>query len=190
MTFVGAIKVCFQKYTTFSGVAGRAEYWYFVLFSVLVTAVTSVIDGVASSSGSGLSGIASISSLASIALVLPRLSVSVRRFRDAGFSPWLMLLELLPIAGLVTWIVSVGVGAFASAANSSQATLDSMSDSELATLFAPFLTPSSLAALGVVILVSLGVGIFLLVVTLLPTKSLEQGNRILAKEVARQQPNA
>ncbi len=190
MTFVDAIKVCFHKYATFGGVAARSEYWYFMLFSVLVAAVASVVDGVAGASGSGLNAVANISSLASIALVLPRLSVTVRRFRDAGFSPWLLLLELLPIAGLVAWIVSVGVEAFSAAASSSQSNIDSMSDSEMAAFLAPFLTPSSLAALGVVILVSLAVGIFLLVVTLLPSKSLVQGNRILAKEVARQQPNA
>lgn len=191
MTFVDAIKVCFQKYATFSGVASRAEYWYFALFGFLVSLVATTLDGVVGSSASGgLGSLGSIGALVSIALVLPRLSVLVRRFRDAGFSPWLLLLELLPVAGLVAWIVTVGVQAFTVASNSNQANFDSMSDTEMAAFLAPFLTPTSLAALGVVILVSLGVGIFLLVVTLLPSKSLEQGNRILAKEVARRQPNA
>ena len=37
MNFTDAIKSCFQQYATFSGRASRSEYWWFALFSVLVT---------------------------------------------------------------------------------------------------------------------------------------------------------
>lgn len=36
MGFVEAIKTCLAKYFVFSGRAARSEYWWFVLFVVLV----------------------------------------------------------------------------------------------------------------------------------------------------------
>lgn len=44
MTFTGAVKTCFKKYANFRGVAKRAEYWYFVLFTALVSMVSSTLD--------------------------------------------------------------------------------------------------------------------------------------------------
>lgn len=190
MTFVDAIKDGFKNYATFRGTASRSAYWYFFLFSFLVTIVSSVLDGVLSStSGSSASNLGSISSLVAIGLVLPRLSLEVRRFRDAGFSPWLLLLSLVPLAAFVAWIAAVGVSAFSASAGL-QGDPNSLSDNQLQSLVAAFMTPASLTTFIVLIITSLGVGIFSLVVTLLPSKSIEQGNRILAKEVARQQPIA
>ena len=40
MSFGEAIKVCFQKYATFSGRARRSEYWSFTLFCFLVSFMT------------------------------------------------------------------------------------------------------------------------------------------------------
>ena len=43
MTFFEAIKSVFSNYANFSGRARRSEYWYFVLFNVIVGAVLSSI---------------------------------------------------------------------------------------------------------------------------------------------------
>ena len=191
MTFVDAVKSGFKNYANFSGVASRAEYWYFALFGFLVTLVASTLDGVFGGTGSGgLGSLGSIGSLVSIALVLPRLTLNVRRFRDAGFSPWLLLLGLLPVAAVITWIVTLAASAGPNAFDGLTGDTNNITNAQLQALIAPFTTPAALAALGVVILTTLGVGIFFFVVTLLPGKSIEQGNRILAKEVARQQPIA
>ena len=40
-----AVTSVFRNYATFSGRARRAEYWWFILFSVIVSAILSVIDG-------------------------------------------------------------------------------------------------------------------------------------------------
>lgn len=42
MGFVDAIKVCFNKYATFTGRASRAEYWWWVLFTFVVGALQHV----------------------------------------------------------------------------------------------------------------------------------------------------
>jgi hypothetical protein len=46
MTFAGAIKTCFTKYADFRGTAARPEYWYFVLFTILVSIVLSTVDSI------------------------------------------------------------------------------------------------------------------------------------------------
>jgi len=163
VTFVDAIKVCLNKYVVFSGVAGRAEFWYFRLFAVLVSVVASVVDQVTQHGDS--SRVGTLGTLVSLGLFLPDLTVTVRRFRDAGFHPLWLLLTALPLAGVVVWLVTV-VG--------SGVALGSSGELNSNDILAAFAAPASLAALGFLVVVSLGVGVFFLVVTLLPSKSIEQ----------------
>ena len=44
LSFAGSIGVCFKKFVNFRGVATRREYWYFVLFIVLVSIVIGQLD--------------------------------------------------------------------------------------------------------------------------------------------------
>ena len=44
MGFIGAIKTCFSKYVDFKGRARRPEYWWWVLFNVLVGLALGIID--------------------------------------------------------------------------------------------------------------------------------------------------
>ena len=76
MDFVGAIQSVFKNFANFRGVAGRAEYWYFVLFVFLVSLVVAVVDSVV---GFGIIGVAF-----NLVILIPSLSVLVRRLRDAG----------------------------------------------------------------------------------------------------------
>jgi uncharacterized membrane protein YhaH (DUF805 family) len=78
MDFVTAIKTCLSKYAMFQGRAGRAEYWWWVLFSVLVNLVLSFVPP--------------LNGIVAIALLLPGLAVSVRRLHDLNRSGWFLLL--------------------------------------------------------------------------------------------------
>ena len=103
MTFAGAITTVFTKYAEFSGRARRPEFWWFVLFTTLVSSALGTLnlatpDGVISI-GSSLAG------LWSIAVLLPTLAVSVRRLRDAGRQWTELFWILLPRAGLIVLIV-------------------------------------------------------------------------------------
>ncbi len=93
-----------QNYVTFSGRAQRAEYWFFVLFNLLITFGLGMIDGVIGTfdpvSGSGL-----LSSLYTLAVLLPGLAVSVRRLHDTGRSGWWILIALVPILGFIVLII-------------------------------------------------------------------------------------
>src|SRR5262245_32003062 len=44
MTFSEAISSGFRNYVGFSGRAARSEFWYWILFTVLVEIVTSIVD--------------------------------------------------------------------------------------------------------------------------------------------------
>ncbi len=92
-----------RKYAVFSGRARRSEYWYFVLFNVLISMVLSFVDltiGTATSTGSiGLLG-----GLYSLAVFIPSLAVAVRRLHDTGKSGWWVLFGLIPVLG---WIVLI-----------------------------------------------------------------------------------
>jgi uncharacterized membrane protein YhaH (DUF805 family) len=83
-TFVEAIKVCLTKYVDGKGRASRSEYWYFGLFSVIVDMLTGGV--------------------AAIFLLLPSITVTVRRLHDIGKSAWALLWILLPIIG---WAVLI-----------------------------------------------------------------------------------
>jgi hypothetical protein len=44
MGFTDAIKTCFRNYLGFSGRAGRSEYWYWMLFVILLWIVALLLD--------------------------------------------------------------------------------------------------------------------------------------------------
>ena len=100
MDFVQAIKSCLGQYATFSGRAKRSEFWWFVLFQVLVMVAASMLGDV-------------INGIASLALLLPALAVGARRLHDIGRTGWWQLLLLSGIGFLVLlyWWVQPGEGA-------------------------------------------------------------------------------
>lgn len=105
MSFTAAVRSVLTQYVGFSGRARRSEYWWFVLFSILVGIIASVLDSVLgtdfeSSAGSGL-----FSLLANLALLLPSLAVAIRRLHDTDRSGWWVLIGLIPILGLIVLVV-------------------------------------------------------------------------------------
>ncbi|HEY4135677.1 MAG TPA: DUF805 domain-containing protein [Alphaproteobacteria bacterium] len=93
MTFIDAIKACFQNYATFRGRAPRAEYWYFALFCTVATIVLQVIWP-------------PLASAFNLATLIPTLAVGWRRLHDAGRSGWW---GLLPLASLPLWGLAIAL---------------------------------------------------------------------------------
>ena len=81
--FVEALK----KYVVFSGRSRRKEYWYFVLFVVIVSIVLSLIDSLSGTYHSG-SGTGLLSGIFSLAILIPSIAVSVRRLHDIDRTGW------------------------------------------------------------------------------------------------------
>ncbi|MCZ7378532.1 DUF805 domain-containing protein [Micromonospora sp. WMMC250] len=104
MSFVDAIKSVFSQYVGFTGRARRSEYWWFALFTILVSIVASILDGALGldfeGSTTGLIGL-----VASLALLLPSLAVGVRRLHDTDRTGWWLLIALVPLVGFIVLIV-------------------------------------------------------------------------------------
>lgn len=117
MSFADAIRTCIGKFATFDGRASRAEFWWFYLFTILVSLVGYVpililtLIGASANDGA-ISGIFTILSvifwivwiIVLIALYIPFLAVGCRRLHDRGQSGWLQLLLLVPCGGIVLLI--------------------------------------------------------------------------------------
>lgn len=88
MDFGHAIKTCINKYATFSGRAGRPEFWWFFLFQVIVLAVASMLGE-------------TVYVLSTLALLLPALAVGARRLHDVRKSAWFLLLGFIPVIGFL-----------------------------------------------------------------------------------------
>jgi uncharacterized membrane protein YhaH (DUF805 family) len=96
MNFVEAVTTCLKKYATFEGRASRAEFWWFVLFTIIVGVLAGAIFR------------HWVQSILNLALFVPSIAVGARRLHDIGKSGWLQLLWLIPIIGwgiLIYWAV-------------------------------------------------------------------------------------
>jgi len=94
MTFVESIRTCLTKYVDFNGVASRSEFWWFMLFILIVTAALSLFSF-------------TVGSLFQLAMLLPCLAVGARRLHDTGRSGWWQLLYIVPfgfIVLIVFWV--------------------------------------------------------------------------------------
>ncbi len=91
---------CFQKFATFTGRSGRAEYWMFTLFNLLISFALNILTAVTEV------GIFAILGLVyGLIALLPGLAVFVRRMHDTGRSGWWFLLGFVPLIGVIVLIV-------------------------------------------------------------------------------------
>ena len=92
MSFSDAIRICFGKYADFTGRASRPEFWWFVLFILLVDVALLAIARL-------------LWFLFALAVLLPRLAVAVRRLHDTDRSGWWLLLAFVPVVGAIVLLV-------------------------------------------------------------------------------------
>ncbi len=96
--------LAFKRYADFAGRSRRSEYWYFVLFYVLIAVGLSIIDTVTGTM-SVEAGIGLLSGLFALALIVPSFAVGVRRLHDIGKSGWWLLLGFIPLVGGIILLV-------------------------------------------------------------------------------------
>ena len=109
------VKACLGKYVCFGGNATRSEFWHWALFVAVVSGVLSGIVAmlVVIRASVGLDTVSNplnwLSWIISPVLVLlglfllfcllPTLAITVRRLRDAGYHPWIIIFPLLLLVG-------------------------------------------------------------------------------------------
>ena len=101
MGFFEAVGSVLSKYFTFSGRALRSEYWFWNLFYILGAIPVSIIAGM---------GIEGPYFIYSLAIIIPTLSVTVRRLHDTDHSGWWALIGLIPFGFilLLYWVIKKG----------------------------------------------------------------------------------
>jgi uncharacterized membrane protein YhaH (DUF805 family) len=106
MTFGQAIKSGFSNYANFQGRASRSEFWWFYLFTIIISFGLSVIDqalgftyGAQDIDMSGtivsIPGTGVLTTIWSLAILLPILGLMARRLHDTDRSAWWILWGLL-----------------------------------------------------------------------------------------------
>ena len=94
----------FRNWDDFGGRATRKEYWLFVLFNLIVTWALTFVDAVM---GIFVLGgfIGLFSGIYGLVVFIPSLAVTIRRLHDTGRSGWWIFINLLPIIGLIIFLV-------------------------------------------------------------------------------------
>jgi len=98
--YLGVLK----QYAVFSGRARRSEYWFFALFSALISIVLVIIDSVTGTL-SLRAGLGLLSGIYALAVFVPSLAVAIRRLHDTSRSGWWLLISLVPFVGTIILIV-------------------------------------------------------------------------------------
>ena len=93
-----------KKYAVFSGRARRKEYWYFVLFNVLIAIVLAILDYAIVTAGAA-GGMGVLGGLYMLAVLIPGLAVAIRRLHDTNRSGWWFLIVLVPLIGAIVLLV-------------------------------------------------------------------------------------
>jgi uncharacterized membrane protein YhaH (DUF805 family) len=179
VTFGTAIKLAWQKYFQFRGASSRAEYWWYRLFAYIVSVAVGLIDlalGIDNIFGDTFTLLGGPFEIAALLFFfLPDLTILVRRFRDAGVSPYWLIPGLIPISGFITWAINYWtmLGEIFRAAMS-----ETISDAEASKLVEqwaqdPTFQQAMLQMFGIALLLGAYL-VFEFVITLLPTKKPKQ----------------
>jgi len=97
--YIKAIK----EFSNFSGRARRTEYWSFVLVSTIISIIMTVIDFALLTKGLKY-GIGYFSAGYSLLILIPTISLFIRRLHDIDKSGYSSFISLIPIVGGI-WIL-------------------------------------------------------------------------------------
>ena len=107
MGFFDAIESGLRKYSQFSERAPRSEYWYWVLLNILGGIVIGLFDTFILR----MPQIRPLGIIFSLAMIIPNISVTIRRLHDINRSGWWEFLLFVPILGwivLLIWMCTKG----------------------------------------------------------------------------------
>ncbi|MFY9921851.1 MAG: DUF805 domain-containing protein [Mycobacterium sp.] len=99
MTLTEAVKDGFAHYVDFNGRASRSAYWWWFLFAILLAVAVSAMDGTIFEESMLLT------LFVWLGLILPSLSVAIRRLHDTDRSGWWILISFIPIIGFIVLLV-------------------------------------------------------------------------------------
>ena len=89
--FGEAIKLFFTNYANFSGRASKSEFWWAFLFNVIISLVSGLIP--------------ILGALVGLAMIVPGISLCVRRLHDIGKPGTYWFMGLIPVAGGIILLI-------------------------------------------------------------------------------------
>lgn len=114
MNFLQAITSGFRNYVNFSTRAARSEFWFWVLFSFILSSAATYLD-FAVFADSNIDTLLEMSftpfsTVVSLGLFLPGLAVSIRRLHDIDRTGWwvLIVFTIIGIILLIVWNCTKG----------------------------------------------------------------------------------
>ena len=100
MTFLDSIETCFKKSFQIKGRASRSEYWWFNLVYIMGWVILFSIDKPAIYDESGFyDSLIKIIFFIFLIMIIPGISVSIRRLHDINKSGALLFINIIPIIG-------------------------------------------------------------------------------------------
>ncbi|GAA6236519.1 DUF805 domain-containing protein [Apilactobacillus micheneri] len=98
-----AYKLLFTNYINFSGKSSRAEYWWVQLINFIIEILLLILSIflITFTSNGGMSVLIGVIvgyllvSIYGLVILIPSIALTVRRYRDAGVSPWWFLVIAL-----------------------------------------------------------------------------------------------
>ncbi|MGR3742336.1 DUF805 domain-containing protein [Companilactobacillus sp. DQM5] len=173
---IRAYKDFWKKYIDFKGKSTVTDYWWSVLGNVIISILLIILMLISFRNMSiqeftGQETFATIYVVIMVlvfaiwllALIIPNIAIRIRRFRDAGLSPWWTLLVVVPtlipifsvstLAVISSQILNVGYGF----------------DSSLSFFHSGLMTTLVLVRI-VLGIINFGISIFFFIASLLPTK--------------------
>jgi len=97
ITPIEAVRLGFVEFGNFTGKATRFEYWWFLIFIVLVMAVATIIHE-------------KVGMIVDVILLVPLVSAGARRLNDVGESVWWQLFLLVPFGQIIVLILMAKPG--------------------------------------------------------------------------------
>lgn len=96
------------KYATFAGRAPRKEYWYFGLINAAILIGLAIAISMTASAGHSPLALTVVYAVFALLILVPSISVMVRRLHDTDHSGWWFWISLVPaIGGLVLLVFAV-----------------------------------------------------------------------------------
>lgn len=107
VSFAQSWVLFFRNYANFSGRSSRSAYWFWTLWSVIITLFIEILRA---SIGGEVSPVDIIDLVWSLAIIVPGFALAARRLHDVGRSGWwqLIFLTIVGIIPLFIWLVRAG----------------------------------------------------------------------------------
>lgn len=100
MGFQEAVRSGFRRWSETSGRSSRSEYWWWILFNILLLFGAALVFGVIGAASRTVAQLGALAfAVAFLVLIIPTFTLSIRRLHDTNRSGWWLLVNLIPYLG-------------------------------------------------------------------------------------------